>query len=951
MRVLLYNEIKPAKIPGFKKMKAYLEADDFRSAEVKKVGDNLYRARLDRSNRLLFAIHHYQGEAHALILECIKQHAYEKSRFLNRGVLVEESKITPVVSLDEVVPEPLIYVNPDHSTFNMLDKIISFDEVQSAVYALQAPLIIIGSAGSGKTALTLEKMKEAVGDILYVTRSPYLVHNSRDLYYADGYANKDQQIDFLSFQEYLESIHVPEGREMHFREFSSWFARRRATSGLRDAHQLFEEFKGVITGPATDASYLGKEAYLGLGIKQSIFSPEEREQVYNLFGKYLETMKEQGYYDANILSHEYLAKVEPRYDFIVMDEVQDLTNIQMQLILKSLRDPSGFILCGDSNQIVHPNFFSWSSIKSYFYKQDSPAPQGELIRILNTNYRNSPQVTEVANRVLKIKNARFGSIDKESNYLVKSNAHNTGRVILLQDEEGIKAELDRKTRHSTRFAIIVMYPEDKAAASRWFGTPLVFSVQEAKGLEYENILLYNFTSGEEQRFREITRGVGHDDLQQELTYARTKDKSDKSLEIYKFHINALYVAITRAVRNIYLIERSTGQRMFDLLDLRLSNEELQLDKQDSSLDEWRLEAQRLELQGKQEQAESIRTQILKQKSVPWEVLHSETLDKLQHQAIEENNKKAKVTLFEYALVYRDQPYMNALILSGFAPAKSPEKGLNRLNKKHFLPYELKHPGAVLRQTDQFGVDFRNLFNQTPLMIASRLGNEALVRELRARGANTELINNAGFNAFLIALEQALDDQKYSNKKLAGVYRLLEPDCLDIQVDERLIKLDKRSMEFLMLNLMIAMFYTRMGRVITRSLGGFQSRDYVEVLEHFPEHLLPARRKKRPYISSILSKNEVSRDDKYNRKLFLRVERGHYIINPGLSLRVEGEWRSIYELLSFDKISHVHEDHQPYWHKDFDYNAVAQHQIKRYAGRIKAYAETGRWNDYLGLHTP
>jgi len=538
--------------------------------------------------------------------------------------------------------------------------------------------------------LTLEKMKEAVGDILYVTRSPYLVHNSRDLYYAAGYANEDQQIDFLSFQEYLESIQVPAGREMHFREFSAWFARRRMVSGLKDAHQLFEEFKGVITGPATSSSYLGREEYLGLGIKQSIFSHEERERVYDLFTKYLEMMHEQRYYDANILSHEYLAKVEPRYDFIVMDEVQDLTNIQMQLILKSLRDPAGFILCGDSNQIVHPNFFSWSRIKSFFYQQEGAAPQADLIRILNTNYRNSLAVTEVANRVLKIKRARFGSIDKESNYLVKSNAHNSGEAVLLPDEEGIKAELDRKTRQSTRFAVIVMHPEDKAAARACFGTPLVFSVQEAKGLEYENIVLYNFTSGEEQRFLEITRGVEHGDLQQELTFARTKDKRDKSLEIYKSHINALYVAITRAVRNIYLIERTTGQRLFDLLDLQPSRDGLQLEKQDSSLDEWRMEAQRLELQGKQEQAEDIRNQILKQKPVPWKVLHGNSLEQLQQQAIEENNKKAKITLFEYALVYRDQPRLNALIKSGFAPAKNPNKGLQLLNKKHYMPYELKH---------------------------------------------------------------------------------------------------------------------------------------------------------------------------------------------------------------------------------------------------------------------
>ncbi len=943
MRVVLYNEVNPAKIPGFKKMKSYLEADDFRSAEVKKVGDNLYRARLDRSNRLLFAIYHYQGEAYALVLECIKQHAYEKSRFLKRGVTVDEAKIPTLNSLDEVKPEPLIYLNPDSSTFNILDKIISFDEAQSELYALHPPLIIIGSAGSGKTVLTLEKMKEAVGDILYVTRSPYLVHNSRDLYYAAGYANEDQQIDFLSFQEYLESIQVPAGREMHFREFSAWFARRRMVSGLKDAHQLFEEFKGVITGPATSSSYLGREEYLGLGIKQSIFSHEERERVYDLFAKYLEMMHEQGYYDANILSHEYLAKVEPRYDFIVMDEVQDLTNIQMQLILKSLRDPAGFILCGDSNQIVHPNFFSWSRIKSFFYQQEGAAPQADLIRILNTNYRNSVAVTEVANRVLKIKRARFGSIDKESNYLVKSNAHNSGEAVLLPDEEGIKAELDRKTRQSTRFAVIVMHPEDKAAARACFGTPLVFSVQEAKGLEYENIVLYNFTSGEEQRFREITRGVEHGDLQQELTFARTKDKRDKSLEIYKFHINALYVAITRAVRNIYLIERTTGQRLFDLLDLQPSRDGLQLEKQDSSLDEWRMEAQRLELQGKQEQAEDIRNQILKQKPVPWKVLHGDSLEQLQQQAIEENNKKAKITLFEYALVYRDQPRLNALIKSGFAPAKNPNKGLQLLNKKHYMPYELKHPGAVLRQTDQYGTDFRNLFNQTPLMVASRIGNEPLIKELRERGANTELINNAGFNAFQIALEQALGDPKYSSKKLAAVYRLLEPDSLDIQVDGRLIKLDRRSMEFLMLNLMMAMFYTRLGEKIVRAWGAFQSSDFAEALAHFPEHILPARRKKRPYISSILSKNEVSRDDKYNRKLFLRVKHGHYIMNPKLSLRVEGEWRNIFELLSFDMIAHVPTDNYSHW-SGYDHNAINQQRIEQFANKIRTYAEKGCWNE-------
>jgi hypothetical protein len=120
---------------------------------------------------------------------------------------------------------------------------------------------------------------------------------------------------------------VPEGREMSFRDFNHWFARHRTAIKLKDPHRVFEEFQGVITGSATNASYLSREDYLDLGIRQSIFSASEREQVYDLFLKYLDFMREDGFYDANILSHKYLPLAEPRYDFIVVDEVQDLTNI------------------------------------------------------------------------------------------------------------------------------------------------------------------------------------------------------------------------------------------------------------------------------------------------------------------------------------------------------------------------------------------------------------------------------------------------------------------------------------------------------------------------------------------------------------------------------------------------------------------------------------------------
>ncbi|GAW87173.1 conserved hypothetical protein [Bathymodiolus platifrons methanotrophic gill symbiont] len=917
MQVLLYNELNPKVIPGLAKLIKFLENDDFHSADVKKVGDNLYRAKLNRNDRIILSIYQHLGKPYALILEYIKNHAYEKSRFLNQNASFDEDKIPTIKTSDELKAEALVYVNPSHKSFNLLDKIVSFDDSQQSVYALQPPLVIIGSAGSGKTALTLEKMKHAVGDVLYLTQSAYLVKNSRDLYYAHNYDNEDQQVDFLSFQEFLESIHVPEGKPVTFQRFQQWFSRHKKGKQLNDAHKLFEEFRGVITGPATDKSWLSREDYLALGIKETIFLQAEREAVYSIFEKYLSFLQDNKLYDSNIVSHQYLDKQQARYDFVIVDEVQDLTNIQLYLIIKSLHHVHDFILCGDSNQIVHPNFFSWSKVKSLFYKQEDLGAAENLIRILNTNYRNSPQVTEIANKILKIKNNRFGSIDKESHYLVESNGHTQGEVVFLQDNDHIKQELDKKTKASTRFAIIVMTPEQKPMAQQHFSTPLVFTIQEAKGLEYENIILYNFLSQEEQRYREISKGVTPEDLEKNIKFSRAKDKTDKSLEVYKFYINSLYVALTRAIKNLYWIESAPKQQLLGLIGLDNAQATLEIADSNSSLDDWRQEAHKLELQGKQEQAERIREEILKQKTPNWTVISGDSLAALKEKAFEQDNKKAKLELFEYALVYEDRKLLNALIRADFKPAKNPDKGLQLLQQKHYATYSFKKPDAVIKQVNHYGPDFRNVFNQTPLMVAAWIGNVEVIKALFEQGADTEKIDENGFTALQIALSQATGDENYARKKLAETYLPLEPTSISIQVDGRLIKLDKHQMEFFMLNMMIALFYRALPEKVINMAGAFSSQDFVDAVAHMPNSVLLERRKKRAYLSSILSKNEFTKDDKNNRKLFFRIKHGHYLFNPNLALKVGEEWVNIYDLLSLDKLAVQHKKREKWWVSDMN----------------------------------
>ncbi len=90
---------------------------------------------------------------------------------------------------------------------------------------------------------------------------------------------------------------------------------------------------------------------------------------------------------------------------------------------------------------------------------------------------------------------------------MNSASEDGGEIVFIRDAEKTKRELNGKIRRSAKFAVLVMRDEDKPVARKIFDTPLLFSVQEAKGLEYENVILVNYISGERAAFEEITKGV------------------------------------------------------------------------------------------------------------------------------------------------------------------------------------------------------------------------------------------------------------------------------------------------------------------------------------------------------------------------------------------------------------------------------------------------------------
>ena len=954
MRLLQYKDLDLRRVrPAFAKVRSAIEAGDFKSPDVKKLHvGGYYRAKLDHSNRLLLQFAHCGEETVCLALEVIENHAYDKSRFL-RGAAVDEAKIErepelAVSSLpaslrasqDQGEVTTLRWLHATRTEFELLDKPIVFDDAQEAVYRLPAPVILVGSAGSGKTAVTLAKLRQAQGRVLYVTQSAYLAQSARALYGAQGYDNAAQEAEFLSLRELIETLRVPVGREVGFTAFQGWFDRHRnAAKGLGDidAHALFEEFRGVIGAKPGGPMNLGD--YLALGTRQSLLDAPARAAAHALFGRYQQWLADTAQYDINLVAHEWHALAQPVYDFIVIDEVQDLTGVQLALLLACLKAPGQFLLCGDSNQIVHPNFFSWAAVKTLFWHGlAGVAAQRQGLHVLQANFRNTQAVTALANSLLKIKQARFGSIDRESNFLVQSASGQAGEVRLVQSGDAVLKRLDASTRASARHAVIVLRDEDKAAVRAQLRTPLVFSVHEAKGLEYPHVVLLGLVSGQRAAYAEVCDGVSPQDLlRDELGYSRAKDKGDKSLELFKFYVNALYVAMTRAVQSLTLIESDSGHPLLALLGLRAGDISTGATAV-STPQEWAQEARKLELQGKQEQALAIRETFLQGKPVPWVPWSRVLLEDLAPKALDRTHPSAKLkqTLLDYALWHGQQAWVEQLAKAHFQPARSlapdgafgwmgaagmmqsrmpdPEKlrqqslrGVELLRQRQLQSFAAKNFKDVLRLCDVHTVDHQSPAGATPLMMAARAGNAALVQALLERGAQPLLEDDFGQTAWQQAVNRAMEDPAFAKSAWAAIAGHLAPAVIDAQVDHRLIRLERQQGEYWVLTVMLAGLKTQWSSCVARTLprwkfsDGYFAEQVHEVLQALPAHLWKEQRRKRSYINQVLARAEIDSGYTPARKLWARTRSGHYLLNPGLLLRKGEGWVPVYEALKLDWI--------------------------------------------------
>jgi hypothetical protein len=286
--------------------------------------------------------------------------------------------------------------------------------------------------------------------------------------------------------------------------------------------------------------------------------------------------------------------------------------------------------------------------------------------------------------------------------------------------------------------------------------------------------------------------------------------------------------------------------------------------------------------------------------VPWPVITPDRLEQLEVEALNPQvyNRQAKLLLFEYAVMYSALHLLPKLAALQFSPALRADSERAAIENKYSQDYQGAHP-VLNQKIERYGVDFRNPLNQTPLMVAARLGREDLVRDLIVQGANTHALDNWGRAPLQIALRQAYNRPDYARSAIGGIYPLLAPSALKVRTGGRLVKLDSHVMEFFLLHSMVALFEDVVRRKVQVSFPAFETGDFVSALAPFPMNVIPEHRRRRPYLSSVLARNELHRNDPGNRHLFLRVSHGFYVPNPAMDIEIENSWINVCDLLHLD----------------------------------------------------
>ncbi|KAL7084177.1 hypothetical protein ACP275_14G209000 [Erythranthe tilingii] len=352
--------------------------------------------------------------------------------------------------------------------------------------------------------------------------------------------------------------------------------------------EIMSHIKGGLKEGESGETKLSREGYVSLsGSRVSTLSAEKRDAVYDVFEHYEKMKLERGEFDLadfvidihlRLKNEEYL--MGDKMEFVYIDEVQDLTTRQISLFRFICKNVDrGFVFSGDTAQTIARGIdFRFEDIRSLFYNEfimkSRNCEEASVRRekgvvsetfCLSQNFRTHTGVLRLAQSV----------VDLICHFFPQSIDVLAPETSLVYGESPIVLEPG-----SDENLIMSIFGHSGNAAKKWVGfgadqvilvrdefarteisnfignQALVLTIVECKGLEFQDVLLYNFFSSSpmSDQWRVLYEYLKEKDLVDDNTPKSFPSFSESRHNILCSELKQLYVAITRTRQRLWICE-------------------------------------------------------------------------------------------------------------------------------------------------------------------------------------------------------------------------------------------------------------------------------------------------------------------------------------------------------------------------------------------------------------
>jgi superfamily I DNA/RNA helicase len=419
-------------------------------------------------------------------------------------------------------------------------------------------ILLKGTAGTGKTTVALYRMWHDYqknphhGKRLYVAYSALLVNNVREQFYKlVGSKNPeiDEMFHFKTFRDLCLDIlkeygetYYPED-ELDFQSFDQIYSLQKEIKKYPSA-LVWDQIRSIIKGQQlnVDVDCLDEKEYHQLSNKcQNVVLSGHRSTIYKLSNWYQNYLTRNNRFDEIDLTRKSLRIINQnqliKYHLIVCDEVQDFTKIQLELLMQLITPRANLYFAGDKHQMISPSGFDWKNLTTIFHYHQLQQPNGHELKC---NFRSVGTLVNLANQVLKI---RYRLLQRQLPHFPQaiSNLGDKARIV----EASLTDMTDNLNTLHPDDAILVRTDENREYLRSKLTSSLVFTIEEAKGLEFDTVFLLDFFQCRQQLWETVFN-----------TPERLKENEKPALVL---ELNLLYVAITRARRILNIWETDISQ--------------------------------------------------------------------------------------------------------------------------------------------------------------------------------------------------------------------------------------------------------------------------------------------------------------------------------------------------------------------------------------------------------